>query len=81
MHTCPVCAYQQLTDPPSDYAICPCCGVEFDYDDATKSHAQLRAEWIAAGLKWFSRATPPPQGWDGRRQLAQGGFVEESLTA
>lgn len=81
MFTCPVCAYDQLPDPPKDWEICPCCGTEFEYDDATKSHAQLRNEWIGAGLKWFSRATPPPDGWSGWKQLARGGFVSESISA
>jgi hypothetical protein len=81
MFTCPVCAYDRLPAPPADFAICPCCGVEFEYDDATKSHAQLRSEWIAAGLKWFSRDVPPPNGWSGWKQLAKGGFVSQPISA
>jgi len=81
MYTCPVCAYPELADPPLDHTICPCCGVEFGYDDATKSHVQLRNEWIGSGLLWFSRATPAPNGWNGWQQLALGGFVAESLSA
>jgi hypothetical protein len=58
--TCPVCEYAHMRGPPENHEICPSCGTQFDYDDATKTHAQLRAEWIAGGRKWYSKATLPP---------------------
>jgi len=26
--TCPICAYKNLSYPPRDYNICPCCSTE-----------------------------------------------------
>jgi hypothetical protein len=83
---CPVCrypgveAYDQYAC--STFEICPCCGNEFGYDDATRSHAQLRLEWIAAGMPWWSTATKPPAGWDARHQLGNGDYpiTEEGAT-
>jgi hypothetical protein len=55
---CPVCTYEDASLPPysdSDGAwyqeICPRCGVQFGYDDATRSHAELRAIWLQGELK------------------------------
>jgi hypothetical protein len=74
MHICPVCAYNQLPFPPSDYRICPCCGTEFEADDVDFTHEELRERWILAGMPWFSRHTPPPPGWSAPRQLAHAGL-------
>ena len=60
-YTCPVCEYDKLVDPPEDHEICPSCGTHFGLDDDQRSHADLRAAWIAAGRPWFSRSTPPPR--------------------
>src|ERR1700722_1795355 len=44
-HNCPVCGYAKLAEPPYDktgcasFEICPSCGIEFGYHDASKSHA------------------------------------------
>lgn len=59
-YMCPVCDYDKLTDPPTDFEICPSCGTEFGYTDHTKTHAELRAEWIKGGRKWWSRHTKQP---------------------
>ncbi|WP_276729934.1 hypothetical protein [Bacillus sp. (in: firmicutes)] len=38
-HTCPVCGFKGLTEPPYDHEgnhsheICPCCGFQFGFDD------------------------------------------------
>ena len=75
MHTCPVCGYPKLDEPPYDehncptYIICPSCGTEFGYDDATARHSELRQKWIEGGMRWWSRATSPPAGWEPVRQL------------
>jgi hypothetical protein len=62
-YICPVCAYPELTHPPADYMICPCCGTEFGHDDFAASYEELRRAWLAAGAPWFSEETPPPPGW------------------
>ena len=66
--TCPVCYYPMLW-PPSEHNICLCCGTEFGYDDLTLSHEQLRADWVSGGMKWWSKITDPPPGWDPIKQL------------
>ena len=75
MSDCPVCGYNRLPFPPSDFHICPCCGTEFGNDDFQTSHDALRERWIALGAPWFSTATPPPPGWDWLTQLYNAGKV------
>lgn len=60
-YQCPVCDYAHLSHPPKDFNICPSCGTEFDNDDYDKTHAELRAEWIENGRKWWSRYEQPPK--------------------
>lgn len=74
-YLCTVCGYDRLRHPPKNYHICPCCGTEFGHDDFDVSHETLRQEWIASGMKWFSRKTPPPADWSPERQLLDAGFV------
>jgi hypothetical protein len=81
MYRCLVCGYPDLDEPPYDefgcssFAICPCCGTEFGYDDAATSHEELRRRWVADGARWFSRATPPPPHWSAAEQLEQAGLL------
>ena len=78
-YTCPVCGWPELSEPPYDefgsasFEICPCCGVEFGYDDEVKgeTHQQARARWIADGMKWWSTSRPAPEGWNASLQLAR----------
>ena len=71
MYICPVCGYNQLKYPPRDETICPSCYTEFGYDDATRNHAQLRAEWLANGAHWEgANVMPPPLGWNAYEQLS-----------
>ena len=71
MYTCPVCGYNQLRYPPRNENICPSCYTEFGYDDATKTHDELRAEWLANGAHWEGmNVMPPPAGWNPFTQLA-----------
>jgi len=65
---CPVCGYS-LERPPADYRICPSCGTEFGYDDAGRSHRELRTAWLRSGARWWSRSRPAPVGWDPYEQL------------
>lgn len=77
MYTCPVCSYDELTQPPSDWSICPCCGVEFEYDDCNASHEELRERWLANGAEWWSDADKPPADWDTRLiQVPRGKWQE-----
>jgi predicted RNA-binding Zn-ribbon protein involved in translation (DUF1610 family) len=74
-YSCPVCGIDGLLDPAYDSAgcasfeICPSCGTEFGYDDARKSHQELRKLWVASGALWHSRNTAPPPNWNGKDQL------------
>ena len=74
MNRCPVCGYDGLEEPAYDedgvpsFEICPCCGIEFGYEDATKPHESLREEWIAKGMSWWAD-DKPPSGWDPTQQL------------
>jgi len=75
---CPVCGYLGLDEAPwteesgASYEICPSCGFEFGVTDVDRgiSYEQRRREWIAAGMRWWSRRRPPP-GWDPRVQLRE----------
>jgi hypothetical protein len=79
MNRCPVCGYNGLDEPAYDsfgcasFEICPSCGTEFGYDDATRSHESLCDEWIAKGMPWWADDKPPP-GWDPRAAVA---FADE----
>lgn len=72
MNRCPVCAYDKLEFPPTDFTICACCGTEFGYDDRAMTHAQLTMKWVAAGYPWFDEDEPKPMGWNAELQLIQG---------
>jgi hypothetical protein len=57
-YTCPVCAFNQLTFPPQDHVICPCCGTQFGYDDVAHSYRELRNIWLGKGGEWFNIECP-----------------------
>ena len=80
-YQCPVCGYNKMKEPPVDFYICPCCGVEFGNDDFEFSHAQLREHWIDGGLRWFSSFTAPPPHWDPIAQLRTLGYGVETTSA
>jgi hypothetical protein len=73
-YLCPVCGFE-MREPPRDFAICPSCGTEFGYDDAKRSHLDLRLEWMRAGTPWFSTNTHPPFQWNAWAQLRNAGYV------
>ena len=79
-YMCPVCGYFGLTEPAYDeqgcssFEICPCCGSEFGYDDATLSHEHLRENWVKNGALWWSSSVLPPVGWDPIQQLSRANF-------
>lgn len=72
---CLVCGLVGLEAPAYDshgcasFEICSCCGTEFGYDDATRSHAELRAAWIEGGMKWQSQIWEAPADRDPVLQL------------
>ncbi len=73
-YTCPVCGFDQLPHPPSDYMICPSCDTEFGYTDFNVSHDELRKQWRLGGARWQSKVFPPPSGWNPYLQLARAGL-------
>jgi predicted RNA-binding Zn-ribbon protein involved in translation (DUF1610 family) len=74
-HVCPVCGYAGLEEAAYDeqncasFEICPSCGTEFGYQDATRSHADLRSAWVQNGMRWASRSVGAPPNWDPVAQL------------
>jgi predicted RNA-binding Zn-ribbon protein involved in translation (DUF1610 family) len=81
-YTCPVCGFPGLSEPAYDehhcasFEICPSCGTEFGYDDATRSHHDLRVAWLAVGAPWRSQAIRPRPDWDAEKQLQNAGLKE-----
>ena len=71
-YRCPVCFFDEMSDPPQDYNICPCCGTEFGNDDVEYTYAELRQQWADSGAQWFFGQ--PPANWNAWAQLASGGF-------
>ena len=74
-YRCRICGLQ-LDDPPwgedgqtPDFTFCPCCGVEFGYQDASiKGIRAYRQSWINAGATWQDPKAKP-LGWDLDEQL------------
>lgn len=73
-YICPVCGFDGLVEAPysngeASFEICPSCGTEFGLDDSDKSTQQLREDWIASGMRWWSDQQSPPPHWDPAEQL------------
>ncbi|MDQ6927560.1 MAG: hypothetical protein M3159_02715 [Actinomycetota bacterium] len=65
-YECPACRFRLAFEPwtgvlPSD-EICPCCGIQFGYDDVARRdpifYAGWRAHWVANGKRWWSPDQP-----------------------
>lgn len=76
-YNCRVCGLKQLEPPWGEdgltptFEICPCCGVEFGYEDNNVlSTRKFRKEWVANGKKWFSLNEKPPD-WQFKEQIEQ----------
>lgn len=76
-YRCRVCglylSYQPWGEDGNDptYEICPCCGVEFGYEDYSKSSIQeYRKQWIDNGCKWFILSKKPTN-WSFKIQSSQ----------
>jgi hypothetical protein len=62
---CRVCGYEAAEPPwgedrrtPS-FEYCPCCGVEWGYQDSSASGVQrFRSTWLAKGAPWRDRHEP-----------------------
>lgn len=78
---CPVCGYDLGFIPwedsnPSD-EICPCCGIQFGYDDAAGGdytqrniiYNEWRLDWINKKMPWKSLGINPPKHWNPIKQL------------
>jgi hypothetical protein len=77
-YTCPVCGYPDLHDIPrtdegGSYEICPSCGFQFGVSDDDQDYSDdvWRRRWAENGAQWSSVGMQPPQGWDGKQQLAR----------
>lgn len=80
LHLCPVCGYDLGFAPwqglSASDEICPCCHIQFGYDDCAGGQPEKRAaiyydwrtEWIAEGMPWRG-SRKLPEGWDPVRQL------------
>lgn len=69
-YICPVCGFG-MSNPPADFSICPSCGTEFGNDDLDWSYEDIRAQWVAGGLQWWSNSHPEPPRWDPLLQLLE----------
>ena len=66
--TCPICTYPLLTEPFENFEICPSCGTQADYEDATPLNRQLRRmklrlQWVNKGCPWFNHEVTIPAFW------------------
>lgn len=82
IYNCRVCGLR-LDDPPWShdgctplYDYCPCCGVEFGYQDATPPGARrYREEWLNDGAIW-SEPSEMPTDWN---RVAQFGRIPDEF--
>ena len=74
-HYCKVCGLYIETPPwgkdgncPT-HEICPCCNVEFGYEDYTiESAKRFREKWMNQGANW-SEQSERPKNWDKEGQF------------
>jgi len=72
---CSVCGYR-LDTPPwgidgknPTFDFCPCCGVQFGYQDCLQAAVEKqRARWLAGGARW-SEPSEMPADWNLEEQL------------
>ena len=77
-YICPVCGYPELDQPAWDpntgspsFDICPSCGCEFGYHDATlEAKERYRRNWVQKGAPWFKPELKPLE-WSLQNQLEQ----------
>lgn len=81
---CRICGLQQ-DDPPwgedgnsPSFDICPCCGVEFGYEDCNLNAVKAyRNEWLKNNATWF-QPKKKPENWSLENQLKN--ITEEFLS-
>lgn len=78
---CPVCGYAldflPWVEKSAADEMCPCCGIQFGYDDSAGGDVNLRPamyvrwreNWIRNGMNWSSKSIEPPSGWNAEEQL------------
>lgn len=73
---CRICGYQDADDPPyfedgsGTFAFCPCCGVEWGYQDyAVERAREFRTAWLKQGAPW-SEPKARPSEWTLEEQMA-----------
>ena len=72
---CRVCGFLN-EDPPwgqngntPSFEICPCCGVEFGYEDSTlESVRRYREKWLTRGDEWNYKKARPAN-WSVEKQM------------
>jgi hypothetical protein len=77
-HCCRICGLYHIDLPWGEdgitptFNICPCCGVEFGYEDDTDREGaiNIRKAWLAHGAKWLNEKRRPPD-WNLEQQLRQ----------
>jgi len=76
-YICPVCGFNGIDEPPYDedlmasYKNCPCCGVEFGYDDFKLDNVTFvvaREKWLKSGAQWAQK-NEKPSDWNLEEQL------------
>ncbi len=75
--SCRVCGFEPIAPPWGEdertptFEMCPCCGVEYGYEEATQHAArQWRRRWLESGAKWADKGTPH-DGLDTTTRLAR----------
>lgn len=74
-YNCRICGFE-LEEPPwgddgrsPNYNICPCCGVEFGYEDyAYESIIEYRKSWFNKGAGWMYNKCKPSN-WNKEEQI------------
>jgi hypothetical protein len=86
VNLCPACGFE-LDEPAwsdgfGSQEICPCCGLQFGYDDACGGRSDLRegfyigwrVRWIKEGHPWSGARTRRPPEWSPTKQLERIGW-------
>ena len=83
LQACPVCGaslnFTPWCGPSAADETCPCCGIQFGYDDAAggslddrqEIYANWRRLWIGDGMPWRSKGQKAPKDWDPSVQLVR----------